>query len=142
MYKTALIEQIRILPNSKKEFPTLNWFKHFLTKRMKDRGGYYYFPGNMMDCPNNTLVLFQYDGKIVASGILIDARKQKGVNEKGENHEGYYKFDMSTVKILSRPIMSYDIKRINPDFKSFNQSKQYIPMEYAEELLALLNKLI
>lgn len=109
---------------------------------MQERGGYYYFPDSMMKCPNNTLVLFQYDGKVVASGILIDARKKPGVNENGEKHNGYYKFDMSTVKILSRPITKFDVKRIYPQFKMFSQSKQFIPMEYAEELIVLLNKLV
>lgn len=42
------IASIRILPNSKSTFPTDQDFRVFVEKTMIDRGGYYYFPGNMM----------------------------------------------------------------------------------------------
>ena len=64
MYEANIIESIRILPNDKKTFVTEEDFKNFIKKQLVNRGGYYYFPNQMMRCPDNTLVLFQYDGKI------------------------------------------------------------------------------
>ena len=68
---------------------------------MKARGGYYYFPNLAMNCPTNTLVLFQYDGMIRAIGILIDTEKKPVVDERGIKYSGYYKFDIETLKYLS-----------------------------------------
>ena len=50
---------------------------------MIKREGIYYFPNLMMNCPKNTLVLFQYEGKIQAVGVIVDSKKEKIINEQG-----------------------------------------------------------
>ena len=132
------IKSIRILPSDKKTFLTLNEFEYFVKVRMVNRGGYYYFPNLMMKCPNNTLVLFQYDGMIRASGVLINFNKEKIFDERGIEYAGYYKFDISTLHYLDRPINKKIMKLAYPLFSSFNQSKQIIPLEYCENIINLL----
>ena len=63
---------------------------------MIKREGNYYFPNLMMNCPKNTLVLFQYEGKIQAVGVIVDSKKEKIINEQGVEYSGYYKFDIQT----------------------------------------------
>ena len=67
-----IIRSIRILPSDKATFETEMEFKAFIQRTMPERGGYYYFPNQMMNCPENTFVLFQYDGMIRATGVLVD----------------------------------------------------------------------
>ena len=94
----------------------------------------------MMRCPNQTLVLFQYDGMIRAAGILVDASKEAAYDEKGVEYAGYYQFDVSTLKYLDVPIEKDELKAIYPEFIGFNQCKQNIPMEYLEEIVGLIFK--
>ena len=98
------ISEIRILPSDKSTFPTETKFKQFVTKTMIGRDGKYYFPNKMMKCKNNALVLFQYNGKIRAVGILIDSNKIEVYDECGIKYAGYYKFDINTLTYLNKPI--------------------------------------
>ena len=127
---TRLISSIRILPSSKTTFKTETDFRFFIENTMINRGGYYYFPNAMMNCPNNTLVLFQYSAKIRAIGLLIERDKKKRINEQGEEHAGYYRFDINSLKYLDAPIDKDMMKAVCPDFSGFNQTKQIIALEY------------
>ena len=138
LYKDKIIESIRILPNDKETFSTENDFNYFLEKQLARRGGYYYFPNQMMRCPDNTLVLFQYNGSIKATGILIESKKTPVHDESSKEYAGYYKFDVTTIHILKEPISKEKMKGINPNFKNFNQSKQIIPLEYLEDILKII----
>ena len=60
----GLINEIRILPSDRTTFAEESDFKYFVEHMMDQRGGYYYFPSQMMKCPTNTFVLFQYNGMI------------------------------------------------------------------------------
>ena len=110
----AIIKSIRVLPSDKGTFPTEQEFKVFIQNTVLSRGGYYYFPGSMMNCPKNTLVLFQYAGMIRATGVLIDLAKEKKIDERGLEYAGYYKFDVDTVVISGSVsiIMRYWIKHV------------------------------
>ncbi|MBU3194631.1 hypothetical protein [Clostridium algidicarnis] len=138
MYEANIIESIRILPNDKKTFVTEEEFKNFIEKQLIDRGGYYYFPNQMMRCPDNTLVLFQYDGKIRAAGILVESEKIQTYDEEGNEYSGYYMFDIDTIYILNEPISKEKMQEINPEFKNFNQSKQIVSLDYLEDVLKIL----
>lgn len=135
-----MIESIRILPSDKATFPTKKDFEFFINNIMVARGGLYYFPGLMMNCPPNTLVLFQYDGKIRAVGILVEAIKKPVLDEKNVKYSGYYKFDLSTLHYLTIPLDANDLRKAYPRFISFNQSKQKIPLECLVSILSLLDK--
>lgn len=139
MYCGYDITSIRILPSDKGTFPRKCDFKEFIEKIMFSRGGYYYFPNKVMRCSKNSLILFQYDGKIRAVGVLIDVQKKSVVDERGVEYSGYYKFDTKTLRYLENPIDKTALKLVYPLFVSFNQSKQNIPIEYLNAILELIN---
>ena len=134
------IASIRILPNSKSTFPTEEDFKNFIEKTVVNRGGYYYFPGVMMNCPDQTLILFQYDGKIRAYGVLIDKSKELAHDEQGVSYAGYYRFDIKQLHYLETPIDRKMLTKVYPDFKGFSQAKQVIPLEYIDNLCTIIDK--
>ena len=134
------IASIRILPNSKSTFPTESDFKVFVEKTMIDRGGYYYFPGVMMKCPDQSLILFQYDGKIRAYGILIDKSKETVFDEQGVAYGGYYKFDNKSLHYLDNPIDKEILIKAYPEFKGFSQAKQAIPIEYLDKIKTIIEQ--
>lgn len=135
------ITSIRILPNDKGTFSKESEFRYFIENTMVIRGGKYYFPNLMMNCPINTLVLFQYDGMIRAIGILIDLCKIPMIDEYGMEYAGYYKFDTDTLEYLDMPVNREMLKTVYPNFDSFNQSKQIIPLEYLDDILELLENI-
>ena len=95
-----IITSIRILPSDKGTFSKESEFRYFIENTMVTRGGEYYFPNLMMNCPKYTFVLFQYDGMIRAVGILLDLGKKNVVDERGEKYAGYYRFDIDTLVYL------------------------------------------
>ena len=99
-----IITSIRILPSDKTTFSKESEFRFFIENTMIARGGDYYFPKTMMNCPKNTFVLFQYDGMIRAIGILIDLDKSTVVDERGVKYAGYYRFDIDTLTYLETPL--------------------------------------
>lgn len=133
-----IITSIRILPSDKSTFSEESEFKYFIENTMISRGGDYYFPNLMMNCPKNTFVLFQYDGMIRAIGVLVDLGKMPVVDERGVEYAGYYKFDADTLEYLANPLDKEMLKSAYPDFNSFSQSKQIIPLEYLDDILNLL----
>lgn len=135
-----MVTSIRILPSDKTTFSREEEFKFFVENTMIARGGDYYFPNLMMNCPKNTLVLFQYDGMIRAIGVLIDLGKTTVIDERGVEYAGYYKFDTDTLVYLDAPIDRETMKAAYPGFNSFSQSKQIIPLEYLGDILDLLQK--
>lgn len=132
------ITSIRILPSDKVTFNKESDFRFFVENTMITRGGDYYFPNLMMNCPKNTFVLFQYDGMIRAIGVLIDLGKTSVVDERGVEYAGYYKFDTDTLAYLDTPIDKETLKKAYPGFNSFSQSKQIISLEYLDDILNLL----
>lgn len=137
----GLINEIRILPSDRTTFPEESDFKYFVEHTMVQRGGDYYFPSQMMKCPYNTFVLFQYDGMIRATGILIASSKKTVIDEKGVEYAGYYRFDIETLHYLSTPIDKVSLKSAYPEFEKFNQTKKIIPLQYLENIYSLLQKL-
>lgn len=140
MYGDYQIESIRILPNDKEIFKSEDEFKAFFEDTMVQRGGEYYFPNLMMNCPLNTYVLFQYDGMIRAVGVLIELGKKSVFDENGVEYAGFYRFDVNTLHYLDEPIDKDTLKIAYPQFSGFSQSKQKIPVEYLSDIIAALQK--
>lgn len=135
-----IITSIRILPSDKSTFSKESDFRFFIENTMVARGGDYYFPNLMMNCPKNTLVLFQYDGMVRAIGILIDFGKTTVFDERGIEYAGFYKFDTDTLIYLETALDKNMMKTAYPSFNSFSQSKQIIPLEYLDNILNLLQR--
>lgn len=136
-----IIRSIRILPSDKTTFETEMEFRAFIQGTMPLRGGYYYFPNQMMNCPDNTFVLFQYDGMIRATGVLVDREKTTVIDERGAKYGGYYLFDMSTLHYLANPIDKNLFKQVYPEFIGFNQTKQIISLRYWDSIFSLLQNI-
>lgn len=135
------IRSIRILPSDKATFETEMDFRAFIQNTMPERGGFYYFPNQMMNCPENTFVLFQYDGMIRATGVLVDREKTTVIDERGAKYGGYYLFDVSTLHYLVNPIDKNLFKQVYPEFIGFNQTKQIISLRYWDSIFSLLQNI-
>ena len=136
-----IIRSIRILPSDKATFETEMEFRSFIQSTMPKRGGYYYFPNQMMNCPENTFVLFQYDGMIRATGVLVDREKTAVFDERGAKYGGYYLFDVPTLHYLANPIDKNMFRKACPEFIGFNQTKQIIPLRYWDPIFSLLQNI-
>ena len=136
-----IIRSIRILPSDKATFETEMEFRSFIQGTMPERGGYYYFPNQMMNCPENTFVLFQYDGMIRATGVLVDREKTAVFDERGAKYGGYYLFDVPTLHYLANPIDKNSFRKVCPEFIGFNQTKQIISLRYWDAIFSLLQNI-
>ena len=136
-----IIRSIRILPSDKATFETEMEFRTFIQSTMPKRGGYYYFPNQMMKCPENTFVLFQYDGMIRATGVLVDREKTVVFDERGVKYGGYYLFDVPTLHYLANPIDKNTFRKACPEFIGFNQTKQIISLSYWDVIFSLLKNM-
>ncbi len=80
----------------------------------------------------NTLILFKYEGKLIAEGIFIDEfRIPESVN--GVNYSGYYLVDKDSIEIFKKPIGLNDIQRYVNEVISLNRD-QIIDIKYLENI--------
>ena len=129
---------IRILPMSEKdpEFTgktseeVQNWFK----SQLPDQA--YQFK-NKMDTPDETLVLFQYQNRLIALAMLEKVESYEEKNEYG--YKGKYKFQSSSIAIFD-PLSISDVQEIWSGVKSFNQSSQKLELAQYAALKKLLSK--
>lgn len=132
--KNVTARHIRILPLNKDDFHSYEEAKKFIENGFHKEGELK--PGSMnvsMDYfYSNTLILFQYAGKIIGSGIL------KFTKSTEPGREWTFYFDMDTVNVFDEPITSSELKHIVKEFKRFNSVPQIIDEKYAE----LINRLI
>ncbi|MDN3438704.1 hypothetical protein QMA04_11410 [Planococcus sp. APC 3900] len=129
---------IRILPMSEKDLEfagktseeVQNWFKNHLPNRT------YQFK-NRMDTPDETLVLFQYQNRLIALAMLERVESYEEKNEYG--YKGRYKFQSSSIAIFD-PLSLNDVQEIWSGVKSFNQSSQKLELAQYGALKKLLSK--
>jgi hypothetical protein len=131
---TQYIPAVRILPMSPNE-------KTFRGRSVEDvqygfflvelpapeRNGRYRYPTSGLSAEPGTAVLFQYDGRIIASAIFDR-------HERFERPEGGYKgalwFDVKSIRIF-RPVGPDEVRAIWPEFRHFGHVKQYLdPTNY------------
>lgn len=130
------VKNIRILPLNKDDFPSYEDARKFIENGFHKDGEFY--PGciniSMDNFCSNTLVLFQYKGNIIGSGIL----KIKSTDEL--YHKYYFLFDMDTVNVFEEPITSSELKHVVKEFKRFNSAPQIIDKKYAEPINRLISE--
>ena len=132
------VEEIRFLLNSRDTFPNYSDFYCFLTQTMVKRNGRYNYPGLAMRCKNNTLVFFQYGGKLVASAILLETVRGKCYDEVGNEYAGHYYFDMDTMVIYNSPITREQIEAIDHTFPGFSQCKRKMDIALKGDLIDIV----
>ena len=132
------VTDIRLLPLSKndREFTgksigeVQEWFRSELP------GQNFQFK-RKMNAPKGTLVLFQFQGRLIAAALLKKTVSYDEVNESG--YGGYYKFSKSSITTFE-PMDIKDVQKIWNGIKGFNQSHQSLDAEQFPELKQALEK--
>ena len=115
------IQEIRLLPMSTKIFPTIDDVHYYFNNTLKNRNGKYYYIRHNLNCPDNSLILFQYKVEFIYSAILISQNKLDIVDKDG--YSGYYTFDLNTLHKINTPITINEIKRVD-NSSSYKLNKQ------------------
>lgn len=106
---------IRILPMGKELSTTYEAAVNFLSGEMKLRKGRYYYRSSAMVTEEGTLVLFQYDGCIVAHAVMVGSSKEVSVDRLAEGYGGYYLFEPTSIKVYTRPLSQAQLNQIWPN---------------------------
>jgi hypothetical protein len=92
-----------------------------------ETNGCYHYPTSGLNAEPGTVVLFQWEGRIIASARLDR-------HERFEQPEGGFKgalwFDVKSIRIF-RPVGADEVRAAWPDFRHFGHVKQYLdPANY------------
>ena len=136
MYPKKRVRQIRILPTSSDDFDFEDEeaMKNFFTNKLPSNGKFHFFKNNVAD-PEGTLILFQYNNSIVASGIMEDR-----IDTMEDGYNGYYLFNKNSINLLSRPISKDELKEKNVGFERFGNTAKEIDMIYFGKINDLLDE--
>lgn len=119
---------IRLLPMSKVQFNKMEDVIQFLMYELPQRGGKYYYRRKSIAYKEDIVIAFQYDGKIVASAILV-GQADDGMVENEVEYKGFFQFDPSSFVECKNYIKAQEIQNIMPDFRGFNQSTHFLSKE-------------
>jgi hypothetical protein len=121
------LPNVRILPmDSQLEFDGRSIDdvqRSFFLKELQGVGrppGKYWYREAGLDAESGTVVLFQYEGKIIASATLVEVEKFKAA--EGATYKGALYFDPKSVRIFD-PVGSNLVSAIWPEFKGFSRVK-------------------
>ena len=138
---------VRILPMDKK-----NEFKYesiqkiqtdFFLEDFPNRndnigyGKFHYKTRGMKIDKNTTLVLFQYDNKIIACANIYDKRK---FNKSNGIYHGAFYFEPTSIKVFS-PITNEELNNIFHCKKTFGQIKHHLKVDYVNDFMNKLEKI-
>lgn len=135
------IPEIRFLPMDKKnEFKTYEAAVEFLTGEMIKRNGVYGYRTSNLKCKEGSLILFQYDARLIGSISYIDNVKYEKpkVYSETDISKGYYLFNTENLIIFDEPITATEYFNIDNTFKNFNQSTRKTDIKHLNEVLNLI----
>lgn len=135
MHLKELVNEIRLLPMGKSVFSTREEVEEFFSYTITKNGGNYLYKTHTMNCADNTLVLFQYDGVLIASALMISQGKLKKLQD---DYTGYYLFDVSTITIFNKDVTLKQIQKIEPNIRSFGMGTQKIDKDKLPKVLSLI----
>lgn len=132
------VTDIRLLPMSKNDLAFIGksigevqeWIRFQLP------GQKFQFKRKMI-APKGTLVLFQFQGRLIAAALMKKTVSYDEVNESG--YGGYYKFSKSSITTFE-PMDIKDVQKIWSGIKGFNQSHQTLDAEQYPALKHALEK--
>ena len=136
------IPEIRIIPMSKSlEFNNQSIEivqQEFFMRDLKNRYDcLFYLRTGGIYCAKNTLLLFQYDNRVIACAKLIKVIKYK------KPYDGIYdeslSLDRNSIQVFD-PIMPCELKIIDHEFKKFSQARQLININCLAILLNLIKE--
>ena len=136
-----VINEVRILPMSLEVFGTYTEARELLLNTMPSRGNTYYFKTSKMNCSENTLVFFQSGGCLIGYAIHLKTilLEKPIVLDDGESYNGYYQFAENSVTLFDKLIGKEKMVEIYPEFKTFNQSHQFLPAAVLPAIFSELN---
>lgn len=134
MYENTVISEIRLLPMGKIEFETMDEVQSFFATTLVNRNGRYNYREHGMNCNPNTLVLFQYDGVLVASAIMLERKV-----ESNPPYKGYFLFDTTSIVRFQTPITLEQIQEIDSHIHSFNMAPQTIDYRGLSKIRTLIS---
>lgn len=136
------IPEIRVLPMDKNnEFKTYEAAVNFLTKEMVERKGKYQYKKRGMICNENSLVLFQYDSKLIGCARLLKRIKYNEpiIYSKKDICKGCFRFDIDSIVIFDEPITESEIRSIDDHLVELENVKQSIKIKYLKSVLKLIH---
>lgn len=136
-----IINEIRFLPMSSSIFSTYEDAKEFLLNTLPDRGCIYYFKTKKMKCPENTLVLFQYDGQLIGSAVYLETITFDEPVEYGEDdfYNGYYQFAENTITLFETPLTKDDVFTVDSSFNGFGMAPLIKPVGLLPAIFELIS---
>ena len=95
---------------------------YFLGDLINKSKGKYYFKKYGMNAASGTLVLFQFDNRIIASATLLEIEKLS--TPKDGQYYGVYIFDVNSVKVF-QPIVADEINSLDSNVSLFAEEISY-----------------
>ena len=129
------IKQIRTvtLANNNSDSKTYDMAVNFLSNVLiNQREGHFHYIRKNINLVGRTLVLFKYEGNLIASGIFLDEFSEK-VTIADENYNGYYLVDKDSITIFTDKIDLKTFKKYVPVVKSLNRD-QVFDLKYLENI--------
>ena len=129
------IKQIRTitLANTNSDSLTLDDAINFLSNVLfNEREGHFHYIRKNVNLIGRTLVLFKYEGKLIAKGIFIDDFETK-VTINNENYNGYFLVEKDSVEIFDDSIDLNELKKYVPTINSLNRD-QVIDIKYLDKI--------
>lgn len=133
------IKQIRTvtLASDNSDSRTYDMAVNFLSNVLiNERDCHFHYMRKNIDLVGRTLVLFKYEGKLIASGIFVDEFSKK-VTIADENYNGYFVVDKDSIVIFNDKI---DLKTLNnyvPDVNSLSRD-QIIDLSYLDKIKQMI----
>ena len=127
--------EVRLLPMSSSD-PE---FKAYTAKELQDRyflqklphkKGRYLYASRALRAQEGSLVLFQWEGRLVASALFqqlveYETPKKESYDGKTGTYKGHLQFDYRSIKVFD-PVDHAQVKHYWPSFKKFSQPMQYL----------------
>ena len=137
------IKQIRTvtLENTNHDSLTYDDAINFLSNVLiNERKGHYHYIRKNIDLTGRTLVLFKYEGKLIAKGIFCD-EGEKHVVINGEEYNGYYLTEKDSIGIFKEPIDLNKLKNYVPNVNSLSRD-QIIDLKYLDNIYQMIGDYI
>lgn len=103
-----------------------------MSEEMVRRGGIYKYRTINLKCKEGSLILFQYDGELIASASFLENVKY---NEPNDVNKGYFLFDVDSIRIFKEPITSEEFFYIDSSYKIFNNQRHYVNYTISENVI-------
>lgn len=135
------IKQIRTVTLSKNDSDcatyddAINFLSNIL---INQRDGHFHYIRRNVNLIGRTLVLFKYEGRLIAKGIFYD-EVTESVNINNVSYNGYYLVEKDSIGIFTDFIERDEIKKHVPTIKSMNRD-QVIDIKYLDEINSMIEK--